>query len=334
MDKQSNLPSVVLLIERDEDNYTPISRIPEEYLRLLLPYFGAYFYQDDNCDMLCQHIRVKDFSIWGHDILAKKDMLLQPRTPRHILALHYMNEDTIDAMIDNMGPFKLTAKQVNLFSLHSDFHSAEMKNGDKIFSFHINIRPEALPKLADKYPLLQYLTGFDLDNMNGPVNTALHEINTVCYKILKNIFTCKYVELQASCYLYRCCINLYENFAVQNARAQLAQDNSRLPNAAQMNEVLKFVENNAHRALTVKELATWANMPEDLLGSDFERTYAVSLPDFIRQQRMTHLYELMLRTNGSLSYLAWKTGYKNRHAMVTAFEEYFEHDPIRIRNAQ
>lgn len=336
MEKQSTTSSheKLLLIERDDDKYTPVSEIPEEYLRLLLPYFRAYFYQDDDCDMLCQHIRIKEFSIWGHDILAKNYIVLKPRTPRHILALHYMQEDTIDAVIDHMGPFKLKAKEVNLFSLHADFHSAALDRGNKIFSFHINVRPETLPELAKKYPVLQHLAQMELANMNGPLNSAPYQINEVCYKMLKRMFSCRYVELQAACFLYRCCVDLFQNFALQDAQFRRSREEGEQPDNNLMKQVFGYVESNRRLPLTVKGLAATFGMTETELNASFERTYATSLSDYLLQQRMYNIYYQLLKTRASLSSIALRNGYPNRRAMVADFTAYFEHDPVRIRNAQ
>lgn len=324
----------LLLIERDDNNYTPVSQIPEEYVRLLLPYFRAYFYQDDDCDMLCQHIRIKEFSIWGHDILAKNYIILKPRTPRHILALHYMHEDTIDAVIDHMGPFKLKAREVNLFSLHADFHSAALDRWNKIFSFHINVRPETLPELARKYPVLEHLAQMELGEMNGPLNTAPYQINDVCYNMLKRMFTCRYIELQAECYLYRCCVDLFQNFAIQDAQFRMAANKNAQPDKGLMKNVLSAINNNTRRPPTIKELAAQFNTTEAALNAGFEQVYATSLKDYLLQQRMYNIYDLMLKTRASLSSIALRNGYPNRRAMVADFTAYFEQDPVRIRNAQ
>lgn len=334
--EQQSTPSheKLLLIERDDDKYTPVSEIPEEYLKLMLPYFRAYFYQDEDCDMLCQHIRIKEFSIWGHDILAKNYIVLKPRTHRHILALHYMQEDTIDAVIDHMGPFKLKAKEVNLFSLHADFHSAALDRGCKIFSFHINVRPETLPELAKKYPVLQHLAEMQLDGINGPLNTAPYQINEVCYKMLKRMFRCKYVELQAECFLYRCCLDLFQNFAVQDAQFRLSKEAGEQTDNSLMKQVFSYVEANKRQALNLKELAKVFNMTETALNAGFERTYATPLNDYLLQQRMYNIYYQLLKTRASLSSIALRNGYPNRRAMVADFTAYFEHDPVRIRNAQ
>ena len=324
----------LLLIERDDDKYTPVSEIPEEYLKLMLPYFRAYFYQDEDCDMLCQHIRIKEFSIWGHDILAKNYMVLKPRTHRHIIALHYMQEDTIDAVIDHMGPFKLKAKEVNLFSLHADFHSAALDRGCKIFSFHINVKPETLPELAKKYPVLEHLAQMQLASINGPLNMAPYQINDVCYKMLKRMFRCRYVELQAECFLYRCCVDLFRNFAVQDAQFRRSKEEGEQTDHNLMKQVFGYVEANRRRPLSLKELAKVFNITETALNEGFEHTYATSLSDYLLQQRMYNIYYQLLKTRASLSSIALRNGYPNRRAMVADFTAYFEHDPVRIRNAQ
>lgn len=339
MEKQLVSPPAekLLIIERDVDQeLTPLSEIPEEYLRLSLPFFRIYFKQDEDCDMLCQHIWVKEFSIWGHDILAKKPIKLKPRTPHLIFALHYMHEDSIDAVIDQMGPFKLKAKQVNLFSLDVDFHTADLNYGCKIFSFHINIHPDALPKLAEKYPVLQNLLKLDLTRRNCPLNENPYQINVICDKILERMFTCRYVELQAECLLYRCCVNLFENFARQDAQYRLTNGKDQLSEAdtALMEDVFGFVLENYRHPKIITELTNRFKQSEEALNSAFEYKYATPLHDFIRQQRMDFVYDQMMKTEHSFSSIAWKAGYPNRRAMVADFASYFEEDPIRVRNAQ
>jgi len=322
----------LLLIERDDNNYTPVSAIPDEYLPLLLPYAGAYFYRDEDCDMLCQHIRVKEFSIWGHDIFAKNYIILNPRTPRHILALHYMHDDTIDAVIDHMGPFRLKEKEVNLFSLHSDFHSAALDRNNKVFSFHINISPDSLAALAASYPGLQHLAAFRLDDMNGPVNAAPYLINAVSAQLLHTIFNCRYIELQAECLLHRCCVDLYQNFALQDAQYRAGARPA--PPADEMRDIFRFIGQHSNERFTAKELAARFRLPESVMSDAFEQSFAISVADYMLQQRMMKAYNLLLHTKASLGNIAWKTGYPNRLSMIVDFVAYFRYDPVTIRNAQ
>ncbi|GAA0527543.1 helix-turn-helix transcriptional regulator [Chitinophaga japonensis] len=323
----------LLLIERDDNNYTPVSSIPDEYLPLLLPYAGAYFYRDEDCDMLCQHIRVKEFSIWGHDIFARNYIILNPRTPRHILALHYMHEDTIDAVIDHMGPFRLKEKEVNLFSLHSNFHSAALDRNNKIFSFHINVSPGSLAALAASYPGLQHLAGFQLDDMNGPVNAAPYVINAVSAQLLYTIFNCRYIELPAECLLHRCCVDLYQNFALQDAQYRACSRPAPSP-ADDIMAIFRFIGEHIHQRFTARELAARFRLPGNAMNAGFEQSFAISVPDYILQQRMMKVYKLLLHTKASLSNIAWKTGYPNRLSMTADFVKYFSYDPVTIRNAQ
>ncbi len=336
MEKQTLNSSAekLLLIERDDTNYTPVSAIPDEYLHLLMRYSGAYFYRDEDCDMICQHIKLREFSIWGHDIFARNYIILHPFTPRHILALHYMHEDTIDAVIDHMGPFRLREKQVNLFSLHSDFHTAALDKGKNIFSFHINVAPAALPALAQKFPVLQHLAAHQLDTLNGPVNAAPYQINAVCSQILFHIFNCRYVELQAECLLYRCCIDLYQNFALQDAQFRQPVAPMAAYLHAQLQQLFDYIKPNIGERFTPQDLALKFNIPEEEMLSSFERLFAISLPDYILQQRMMRAYDLLLKSKASLGSIARRTGYPNRVALSRAFQAYYEYDPIAIRNAQ
>ncbi|HEU4551690.1 MAG TPA: AraC family transcriptional regulator [Chitinophaga sp.] len=323
-----------LLIERDDKNYTPAAEIPDEYLHLLMPYAGAYFYRDEDCDMLTQHIKVSEFSILGHDIFARKYFILRPYTSRHILALHYMHDDSIHAVIDQMGPFRLSEKEVNLFSLHADFHSAVLDTGQRITSFHINLQPDTLPALAEKFPGLLPLTLHATDHLNGPVNKQPYRINVIGSLLLRRLLSCRYVEVQAECYLYRCCVDLYLQFAMQYA--QSLQLPVHLPDShiALANRVQDFIQHNVQERLTSTALAEHFGAPEVVLQTAFEQVFAIPVNDFILQQKMMAAYDLLLQTRSSLNNIAYRTGYRNRLALTRDFEKYYGYDPIFIRNAQ
>jgi len=323
-----------LLIERDDSNYTPAAEIPDEYLHLLMPYAGAYFYRDEDCDMLTQHIKAGEFSILGHDIFARKYFILRPYTSRHILALHYMHDDTIHAVIDQMGPFQLNEKEVNLFSLHADFHSAALDTGQRITSFHINLQPDALPALAEKFPALKPLTLHPTEHLNGPLNKEPYRINVIGSFLLRKLLSCRYVEVQAECYLYRCCIDLYQQFAMQYA--QSLQLPLRIPDTqiALAHRVQDFIQNNVSERFTSRELAERFDIPENLLHTIFEQVFAIPVNDFILQQKMMEAYDQLLQSKASLNKIAYKTGYRNRQALTRDFERYYGYDPIFIRNAQ
>jgi len=337
MEKQAfNKPAEKwLLIEReDTHNYTAAENIPDEYLQLIMPYAGAYFYRDEDCDMLTQHIKVGEFSIFGHDIFARQYFILRPYTSQHILALHYMHDDTIHAMIDHMGPFRLSEKEVNLFSLHADFHTAALDVGQRITSFHINVKPAMLPALVAKFPALQPLTLESTEHLNGPVNKQSYQINYVGSLLLSKLLSCRYVGMQAECYLYRCCVDLYQNFAIQYA--QSLREPAQLPDSqiALMHRVLEYIKTHIPERFTSKELAVRFNIPETLLRTAFEQVFATPADDFILQQRMITAYDLLLQTKSSLNSIAYRTGYRNRLALTVEFEKYYGYDPIAIRNAQ
>ncbi len=66
-------------------------------------------------DMLSQHVRLGPFSLWLHDVFARKDIVLCPYTPFHLWALHFMYEDSLRAESFKMNGFTLEEKECNLF---------------------------------------------------------------------------------------------------------------------------------------------------------------------------------------------------------------------------
>lgn len=328
----SDIPQRILFIERVEDDFTPLKLIPEEYLTLIIPYAYQYYQSDPTCDMLSQCIRLEDFTIWVHEIFARKDIMLNPYTPVHILALHYMDSGSITAFIQNKVLFSLRQKELNLFNLHSHFHQAPLEAGKNIFSFHINILPNRIKHLTSKFPALAPLLNRNISPIDsGALNDLPLKINPVSSMLIESIFKCRYIEVSADFYLYRCCADLLQNFVVKEQfnHYTMGPKKERL-----MLKVFEFVKSNIHKRLTPSYLAKKFGFFESDLEESFFHLFGISVEAFILQQRMMKAYDLMGKTKLSLIEIAAVTGHQDIKELTILFRDYYGCEPTTIRNDQ
>jgi len=338
MSKNSHrsVPRKILIIETKDRHFTPAEKIPEEFLHLLLPFAGAYLERDADCDILNQAIWLDGFSIWGHHVFVYKDILLAPFTPHHILALHFMLLANIEADIDGKRRFSLQQRQANLFSLHSRFHTAPLEAGQDIFSFHINITQEALHSLALRYPELEHLAKKPISLNSGPLNRLPYDINPLSFDIIKAMYSCRLIEDQAKHFLQRCCLDLFTIFSIQDE--YLENVSSAVPvtekECEALDQALEYLSIHLPPPSRKKYLAEKWGFDENDFDIKFRQHFHLTFEKFLVLKKMMGAYELIVSTSHSLSYVAWKTGFRNRQELISRFESYYGCDIIAIRNAQ
>jgi AraC-like DNA-binding protein len=321
----------LLLVDRFTQDYLPATLVSPEYLHLVIPYAGLYYEQDADYDILSQHIPLGPFSLWLHDIFARKDIVLCPYSPFHLWALHFMYEDSLRADAFQKENFILDERECNLFNLHSEMYKVPMPASKKILSFHINILPGALKKMVQHYPPLYYLTNKRLDNVSSIINQRPYKINAVCNMLIQKILSCKYIEEQAHFYLYRCCLDLFLNFAQQDAAGPGPLLFSNVMNTELFNSIFSYLVEHPDTPHSIAELANMFNMHGARLAQGFRQYFSIGITPFIKMNRMMMLYNRMLQKSFTLSMLAESAGYRNTQDMVDEVEDYYECDINALR---
>ncbi|MCF6401260.1 helix-turn-helix domain-containing protein [Chitinophaga filiformis] len=313
----------LLLIDRLDQDYFPAAKIPTEYLPLIIPYAGLYYEQDDDYNMLSQHVRLGPFSLWLHDVFAHKDIVLRPYTPFHLWALHFMYEDTLRAVSPKTPDvFTLGERQCNLFNLYSHMPRIPMPGGKKVLSFHINILPSDLMLLVQHYPGLYYLANKRVQRTSSVINEQPYRINAVCNMLIQNILSCRYIETTAAYFLQRCCLDLFLNFAQQDAIAdQIAPYTEE--QAALFHQLFIYLTEHPQLNHTVQELAKMFNMSGLKLAQGFRAQFSLGLVPFLHMQKMMMLYHLFMQKACSLQDAVGASGYPNVEEMVKDFEKYY-----------
>ena len=323
----------LLLVDRFSQDYFPVTYIPPEYLHLVIPYAGLYYEQDLDYDILSQHISLGPFSLWLHDIFAKKDIVLCPYAPFHLWALHFMYEDSLRPESLKSNDFYLQEKECNLFNLYADMHRVPMPAGKKILSFHINILPAALKQLVQRYPTLYYLTNKKTDTISSVINKRPYHINAVCNVLIQSILSCRYIELQAHYYLHRCCVDLFLNFAQQDAACMEPFMISSIMSTELFNNLFSYLVENPHIPHSVAELANMFNIDGGGLAHGFRQHFSMGITSFIKMNRMMFIYNRLMQESFTLSMLAKATGYRSVQEMIKELEEYYDCDVRELRRS-
>lgn len=332
--KKTNLPEKILKIETDDTNFTPVEMIPEEYQHLIIPAAKVFYTHDYDFDMVCQCIRLGVFSLWMHEIFAMEAINLLPVTCREIVVLHFMAHGGTKAEIAQNGTYPLNGKEVNLFKLNSLFHEAPMKRGDEMFSFHINVLPQDLAALGEKHPELAQLAKKELMPGSGALQDRPYKINLVCNYLIKAINECKYIEMPAEKFLYRCCLDLFINFANQDKIAHLPNIYYSDEMEYALKETVEYMIENVEEEFNLAKIAYHLDVNAQELRTAFENTYQITLEAFDLQRKMIHAFYLTVGTKSTPRQIAKSIAMKDTTKFINLFESYFDCSFIAVRNAQ
>lgn len=317
--------SKLLLIEKKTHAYTTrnSATLPEEFHKLLLPQTDFHFRQDNDCDILSQHLNAGPFSLWLHDIFTKDDILLLPYTPYHIYTLNFMYEDSLQ--VDNRAKsnFTLEEGECNLFNLTPGMHKIPMSGDKKILSVHINIQPSAVPHLLIRFPQLGFLTTASNQAVHNTINQHPHYINPVCDFLIQKILSCRYTGSRAYYFIQRCCADLLLNFATQEAAAQKPLLFSHLLHMDTYTHLFNYLVGNNQKGQSVAELAYNSFLSPQQLEEGFLQHFSISIYDFLFMLKMMATYQLLYKNHLGYKDIAEAAGYKDVSEMKQLMEYYY-----------
>jgi hypothetical protein len=313
----------LLFLERTRHAYMDSGNLNSELHDLLLPEAGIYFRHDAECDILSQHIKLPFFSLWINDIFSKKDIVLRPFTPVPIRTLHFMFEDSLQAVFRQEPGYKLEERECNLFNLFPGLHKIPMQNSKKILSLHFNIDPSAIQFLTRQFPVLQFLEEPQTNHVSGPLNTHPYLINPTCDLLIKQILSCQYKGIRAQKFLYRCCLDLLLNIAQQQEANNKRMLFSTIINGAAYHELFRYLESHPHKQHSVIELGYIFEIPPEQVSYGFLQMFAISVEDFVLMTKMLFVYNRLQSKAFPYALIAEVTGYKSIEEMIMVVENYY-----------
>jgi AraC-like DNA-binding protein len=314
----------LLLIEKNNQFYIPANCLPAEYLKLIVPHADLYFRENEQCEILSQHISAGPFSLWMHDIFAKDKIVLLPYTLYHIWMLHFMYEDSLMIHSGEKPPYLLEERECNLFNLHPGLHPVPMEDNRKVLSVHINIRPGFFPGLMEKYPPLRELLSRTIPAVSCALNSHPYPISAVSDLLIQQILTCRYTGRKAHIFIYRCILDLLLNYAQREAHANEPFLFSSLEHRETYKQLFSFIIEHPHMNCSMDELSLMFNLPAVELSSGFLQHYAITIEGFTHMIKMIMTYKLLHKKNCSLPVIADAVGCKTPAELVKQVEAYYE----------
>jgi len=313
----------LLLIEKKHQQYKPPGYIPEEFKRLLLPQAEISFRQDNDCAILTQTINAGPFTLWMHDIFTREDIVLLPWTPRHVLIINYMFEDSLRAESRQSDTFPLEERECNLLNLHAGIHKVPMSGDKKILSVHINIDPALMPSLMQKYPVLAALNTSFLSAISGPVNKGPHHINLFSDFLIQKLISCRYTGTRAHYFIQRCCTDLMLTFAQQETDVDHPILFTNVLHMDTFHQLFNYLIDNAGKIYSVSELAYSFYLSPDQLSHGFRQHFSITVEDCMYMLRMMTAYNLLHKKYLSLSDVAYTSGFTSVSEMIMHLERYY-----------
>ena len=321
----------LLLIEKRQQHYLTPRQLPLEYRKLIIPAASKYFREDDESEILSQHINAGAFSLWVHDIFAKENIILLPYTPLHILALHYMYEDSLQAHVKKPGDFTLAEKECNLFNLPPGAHRVPMVCGKKILSVHINIQPHQLPKLISKFPTLAFLAGSEQRHEAGTINQQPYHINAICDYLIQKILSCRHMGAHALHFLERCCADLFLNFAEQQSSYHQPFLFTNVLHMDTYLQLVRYLIDHPHKNHSNADLAFMFELPENELSLGFRQHFSISIEAFSHMVKLMMTYNLLQKKYVTIEQVANAAGFPDIDEMISEVEEYYGCDVRGLR---
>lgn len=312
-------------LERTVYRYTPASIIPGEYLQLVLPAAGAFFRQDEQCDILSQHLQLGPYSVWLHDVFSKSYIRIRSYTPIPIFSIQFMFEDSLP--LPNAG-YILEERECNAFYLFpGQTQRLPMLPDKKIFSFIINIQPEQMAGLIKQFPQFQALLHGIHPRVSARINPHSYHINAICDMLIRKIMTCNYEGARAQYFLQRCISDILLNFTAQHADAQQPFVFESMLHTDTCHNIFNYLANHPHKIHSLPALAYMYEIEQAEMERCFRQHFAISINDYMQMLRMMMTWHLVQSKAFPIPEIVRVAGFESRETMTAEIKGYYGVSP-------
>lgn len=181
--------------------------------------------------------------------------------------------------------------------------------------------------LNERAPLVDNQAGwqFTNDNFYFTNEEAIHQlIGRLIYIFTENNTAKDYF---ANLVLQELIVRLMQT----KARMVLTANLQQLANTNRLAYAVKYVQENIHRNLTIKELADKACMSEPNFFRCFKQQYGITPVEYINQQRIHLAMKLLNNTVYSISDICFACGYNNLNYFLKVFKKATGDTPASYR---
>lgn len=181
--------------------------------------------------------------------------------------------------------------------------------------------------LNERAPLVDNQEGwqFTNDNFYFTNEQAIHQlIGRLIYIFTENNTAKDYF---ANLVLQELIVRLMQT----KARIVLTTNLQHLANTNRLAYAIKYVQENIHRNLTIRELADKACMSEPNFFRCFKQQYGITPVEYINQQRIQLSMRLLNNTTYSISDICFACGYNNLNYFLKVFKKATGDTPASYR---
>lgn len=214
-------------------------------------------------------------------------------------------------------------------TMRIDFPEAHSQNPTQCLALAISpskIRT-IVETLNEHSPLVDNNQGWQFanDNFYFTNEAAIHQlIGRLIYLFTENNAAKDYF---ANLVLQELIVRLMQT----KARMVLSTNLQQLANTNRLAYAVKYVQENIHRNLTIKDLADKACMSEPNFFRCFKQQYGITPVEYINQQRIQLAMKLLYNTSYSVSDICFASGYNNLNYFQKVFKKATGDTPANYR---
>jgi AraC-like DNA-binding protein len=219
----------------------------------------------------------------------------------------------------------------DLLVINSKQGHASLRQQEKCVAMVLHIPPSFFEGIVENIGTLWFVCNSTLDEKNKLAYSQLRKL--LCKMFIVWGKEDPYATVEGIGYLNLFAAELLKHFAsVENDFEQHSKQDKK--KEQQIKKVLKFIEDNYTKKLTLEEIAKYAKYNESYLSTLFKKALGISFYKYLTRVRMQHANVELLTTDKPIHAIALDNGFSDVKSFNAIFQENFLIRPSEYRKAQ
>lgn len=313
-----------LSTKQASNQVVPFTTIPEVLQPYLVPGFRYLAYPTDFGMVLTQSLKVREFRLTLHYIVASTDGSFQPTPPEGIHTIHYMYAGNCSAILNGKGPVALTEGEYNRFFVPASRHSAYFLPG-AYWCIHLDLLPELFDRYEDELKDFRVR----MEHVDPAVGVIFDQEPIKMVNGEREILAAVKASQKAGGaqkrFVYRQCVELFNMYLHEHYKLREQQERVVLSveQFASLHAARAHMIQHLDRDITVADLAHAYHMNEELFAKGFYQVFAQTVPEFLRYQRLGHAAALLVERDLSIAVIMVMVNYRDRARFDQDLREFY-----------
>lgn len=313
------------------------SYIPPAYSNFLIPGAAHQYFPKKHGHIFSQWIIEKDFQWRQHEFLNTiPDTLIEPFTPRPVIALHFMAKQSIRFLLEGGGAGTMEEGWMILFYVPAGKgHKAWLPVGHSQ-SQHLNIDSSLVEELAEKYHQLKPLIEHARNGAMDGVQLLPARMDYAVRKILEELHDCPEDSTDRRYYIKARILTLLLFYARDMGHHSLAGFTTggltfQPQDVANLYRAEDILLSNEGRLITIQSLSRKVAMNTNHLKKGFKHLFGTTVFRYQNTCRMKRGADLLITTNHSIQDISDILFFEHKNGFIKAFSKYTGKTPARYR---